>query len=87
MPRTFSGTVTSAAASSNYTTYTIALATNDFMLPISNFNAITAYTNAGTRTEDGALSVGMAVNFHGLLFNDRGVLRLVCDQTRLQLAP
>ncbi|HZD77483.1 MAG TPA: DUF5666 domain-containing protein [Acidobacteriaceae bacterium] len=87
MPRTFSGSITSVITQDNYTEYTLTLANNDFMVPLNNVTSITAYTNAGTRMEDGPLSMGMAVNLHGLLFSDRGALRLVCDQTRLQQSP
>jgi hypothetical protein len=87
MPRTFSGSVTSVVTQDNYTVYTVALANNDFMVPLDNVTSITAYANAGTRMEDGTISAGMAVNLHGLLFSDSGVLRLVCDQTRLQRNP
>lgn len=87
MPRTFSGTITSISTRDSYTEYTLTLANNDFMVPLNNVTSITAYTNAGTRMEDGPLSTGMAVNLHGMLFSDHGVLRLVCDQTRLQQSP
>jgi hypothetical protein len=87
MPRTFSGTITSVVTQNNYTVYTVALASNDFMVTLDNVTSITAYANAGTRMEDGTLSAGMAANLHGLLFSDGGVLRLVCDQTRLQRKP
>jgi hypothetical protein len=87
MPRTFSGSITSVVAQRNYTAYTLALANNDFMVPLNNVTSITAYSNAGTRMEDGLLSTDMAVNLHGLLFSDYGVLLLVCDQTRLERNP
>lgn len=87
MPRSFSGSIASVATEGKYTVYTFALANNDFMATLNHVTSIVAYSNAGTRMEDGALSVGMAVNMHGLLFNDNGVLRLICDQTRLERNP
>ena len=87
VPRTFSGTISSLTAAPNYTVYTLQLAANDFLATLIQASSITAYTNAGTQLEDGLLSVGQAVNMHGLVYLDGGVLRLVCDQVRLQRTP
>jgi hypothetical protein len=65
--------------------YTVTLAPNDLLTVLSGTTSLTAYSNDGTQMETpGALTVGSAVNMHGLLFNDGGTLKLVCDQVRVQ---
>jgi hypothetical protein len=71
----------------NYTVYTLTLAANDLMEPVSNTGSVTAYTNAGTQLEDGPLAVGDLVNMHGLVYSEQGTLRLVADQVRTQQTP
>ncbi len=87
VPRTFSGTITALTPASNYTVYTLTLAANDLMKPVSNTGSVTAYTNAGTQLEDGPLAVGDLVNMHGLVYSEQGTLRLVADQVRTQQTP
>jgi hypothetical protein len=81
IPRTVSGTVTSISDKGTYMVYELALASNDFLTILSGTSTITAYTNNGTQAENSSpITAGSPVNFHGLLFNDNGILRLVCDQ-------
>jgi Domain of unknown function (DUF5666) len=88
IPRTVSGTVTSISNKGTYMVYELALASNDFLTVLNGTSTITAYTNNGTQAENlSPITAGSPVNFHGLLFNDNGILRLVCDQVRLQIAP
>lgn len=87
VPRSFSGTIVAEQAFSRYTAYTLQLATNDELVLTGGPSTITAYSNSGTRMEDGPLAVGDAVTLHGLVFNDGRELALVCDQTRLQRMP
>jgi hypothetical protein len=85
IPRNFSGTVSAIADNGSYVSYTVTLAPNDLLTVLSGTTSLTAYSNDGTQMETpGALTVGSAVNMHGLLFNDGGTLKLVCDQVRVQ---
>ncbi len=85
IPRDFSGTVSAITEGGGYTSYTLTLASNDLLTVLSGVNSITAYSNNGTQMElSSPLAVGSTVNMHGLLFNDGGTLKLVCDQVRLQ---
>jgi hypothetical protein len=85
IPRNFSGTVSAIDNNGSSVTYTLTLAPNDLMSVMSGTTSITAYTNDGTQMETSEpLAVGSTVNMHGLLFNDGGTLKLVCDQVRMQ---
>jgi len=87
IPSTFSGTITTMQQQANYVSYTLALDAHDTLTTVANETSIMAYSNAGTRMEDGSLAAGDKVNLHGFLFSDAGTPRLVCDQTRLQRKP
>ena len=85
IPRTLSGTVTAVADNGSFVTYTIALSPGDLLTVLSGTTRITAFSNDGTQMETSSpLAIGSAVNMHGLLFNDGGTLKLVCDQVRMQ---
>jgi hypothetical protein len=87
IPRALSGTITAIKDSGSSVNYTITLASNDLLTVMSGIHTVAAYTNDGTQMEtSSSLTVGSAVNMHGLLFNDGGTLRMVCDQVRLQVA-
>jgi hypothetical protein len=48
---------------------------------LPNANVVNVYVNSGTSLLNATnLAVGQTFRFNGLLFNDAGVLRMVCDQ-------
>ena len=85
IPRNFSGTVSAVENDGSSVMYTLTLGSGDLLNVINGVSSLTVYTNNGTQMETTEpLALGSAVNMHGLLFNDGGTLKLVCDQVRLQ---
>jgi hypothetical protein len=92
-PQTIDGLVTAVSGSGNYTVYTVQLAAYDPIVQensplrpsvftvLPHPNVIEVYVNSSTSLLNStALGVGQTFRFNGLLFNDTGVFRMVCDQ-------
>jgi hypothetical protein len=93
IPQTIDATVSAVSNSGNYTVYTVNLAPYDPIVQrnssavapanshLPNANIVNVYVNSSTSLlNTTALAVGQTLRFDGLLFNDTGVLRMVCDQ-------
>lgn len=91
MPQTVNGTITALSSSGGYQVYTLGLASydpipvltgvGDQSTSLTNPNSVQAYVNGNTQMLNSTpLSVGNVARFRGLLFNDGGVLRMVCLQ-------
>jgi hypothetical protein len=91
VPQTINGTVTGVATDGSFDTYTIQLAPYDLMLALAvqagqttrltNPATVVVYADSNTRMQNAtALESGNVMRFYGLLFNDRGTLKLDCAQ-------
>ena len=93
LPQTIDATIASVSNSGSYTIYVVNLAPYDPIVSLngpqdnppdtllSGASVVNVYINSGTSSLNAtALGVGGAFRFYGLLFNDKGVLRMVCDQ-------
>lgn len=98
MPQTINATVTGASTAGNYSVYTVQLAPYD---PIVQLNTpatgttdtflahpqtVNVYISSTTAQNAGTPAAGQTYRFEGLLFNDAGTLRMVCDQVNTGLA-
>lgn len=91
LPQTIDGSVTAISSESNFTTYTVMLAPYD-LFPnlavqpgqttlLTNPNTVVVYADSNTQMlNSSAVSVGGLFRFYGLVFNDKGVLRMDCAQ-------
>jgi hypothetical protein len=91
MPQTLDGVVTSAGSSENFNLYTITLAPYDLFVNmagqpggtnlIAQPSQVVVYADGGTSLAGVTEPVaGTTYRFHGLVFNDGGVLRMDCDE-------
>jgi hypothetical protein len=91
MQQTVDGTVTNVESSGSFNTYTIALASYDLFVNmagqpgamnlIEQPSQIVVYADSSASLAGVAEpTVGTTYRFHGLVFNDGGVLRMDCDQ-------
>ena len=91
MPQTLDGVVTSVGSSGNFNLYTITLAPYDLFVDmagqpgatnlIAQPNQVVVYADSGTSLAGVTEPVpGSTYRFHGLVFNDGGVLRMDCDE-------
>jgi hypothetical protein len=91
MPQTINGTLAGTSTDAGFTTYTVALAAYD-LIPtlavqqgqttvLNDPNNIVVYVDSNTqKLNTQPLTVGSAVRFSGLLFNDNGTMRMDCSQ-------
>ncbi len=93
MPQTIDAVVTGETTNANYSVYTAQLAPYDLIVQLNNPvngpslvtvpNPDVVYIYVGSDASllnSAALGTGGTYRFHGLLFNDAGTLRLVCNQ-------
>jgi hypothetical protein len=93
VPQTIDATVNAVSTSENYTVYAVSLASYDPVVQlnvptpqyvdkhIANANVVNVYVDSNTSLlNSNSLATGGTFRFHGLLFNDNGVFRMVTDQ-------
>jgi hypothetical protein len=93
VPQTIDATVNAVSTSGNYTVYAVSLAPYDPVVQlnvptpqyvdkhIANANVVNVYVDSNTSLlNSNSLATGGTFRFHGLLFNDNGVFRMVTDQ-------
>jgi hypothetical protein len=91
MPQSLNGTVRAISRSGDYITYVLKLATYDTFpnlanqpgesLAIANPGTVVIYAGVNTRMlTANPIAVGSVYRFYGQVFNDQGVLRMVCLQ-------
>jgi Domain of unknown function (DUF5666) len=90
IPQTINGTVTAVSSSGGFEMYTVALAAYDSLPnlsgqnlqnPLVNPGSVVVYVDSNTALlNSGAIAVGSLLRFNGLLFNDKGSLRMDCAQ-------
>jgi hypothetical protein len=93
IPQTIDATITAVSNSGNYTIYAVTLAPYDPIVQMNSpqdapaatllpgANVVMVYIDSDTALLNTAVpGVGGTFRFNGLLFNDKGVLRMVCDQ-------
>jgi len=91
IPQTINGTVASTSSSSNFTVYTVNLASYDLFPTfavqqgqttlLNNPRQVEVYVDSNTQllnTE--SIASGNTLRFYGLVFNDHGTLRMDCAQ-------
>jgi hypothetical protein len=96
VPQTIDGTITAVSDSGNYTVYAVRLAAYDPIVQLnssagnaiythlSNANAVNIYVDSSASLLNASpLDVGGIFRFTGLLFNDAGTLRMVCNQVNV----
>jgi hypothetical protein len=91
MPQTINATVAAVATDGSFTTYTVALAPYD-LIPdlavqagqttvLNEPGTVVVYVDSKTQQlNTKPLAVGSVLRFNGLLFNDKGTLRMDCGQ-------
>lgn len=81
IPQTVDGKISAVSSSGGYTIYAVTLASYDPLTPPGNAGTLNVYTGSSTQMLDSTpAAVGSVLRFHGLVFNDRGTLRMVCDE-------
>lgn len=93
MPQTIDATIDALTTSGSYTVYTVQLAPYDLIVQMNsasgapvtyrlqNADQVFIYANSSTSMmSSSALGIGATFRFHGMLFNDGGVLRMAADQ-------
>ena len=91
LPQTINGTVSAVSSSGDFATYTVMLASYDLfpnlgMQPgqtalLTNPGNVEVYVNRNTHLLNGnALAIGSLFRFNGLVFNDKGTLRMDCAE-------
>jgi hypothetical protein len=90
VPQTLNGTVTAVSSGSGFEIYTVALAAYDALPNLAGQNeqnvlvnpgSVVVYVDSNTALlNSGAIAVGSLLRFNGLLFNDKGTLRMDCAQ-------
>ena len=81
IPQTVNGKVSAVSNSGAYTIYAVTLASYDPLTPPGSALTVNVYTDPSTQMLNSMPAVaGSVLRFHGLVFNDQGTLRMVCDQ-------
>lgn len=91
MPQTIDGTITAIASAGGFTTYTVSLAGYDSFPTLAvqpgqttllqKPNSVVVYVDSSTQMLNAtAASVGNVLRFNGLIFNDKGTLRMDCAE-------
>ena len=93
VPQIVDGTVLEKSTQGDYTVYGVSLGANDLIVQMNspagasvntllpNANHVTVYVDSTSSTLDTtSVAIGSTYRFDGLLLNDGGVLRLVCDR-------
>ena len=98
MPQTIDGTVLGSSVSGNFTVYAVVLSNYDLFASLVaqpeqatlliQPNDVRVYVDGSTRMlNSDPVAVGSTFRFHGLVFNDQGVLRMDCGQINDGVAP
>jgi hypothetical protein len=75
------GTISAVSSSGSYTIYAVTLAAYDPLTPPGEASTLNVYASSSTQMLNSTpAAVGNVLRFHGLVFNDRGTLRMVCDE-------
>lgn len=93
MPQTINGTVSEVSSDGGFTAYTVALAPYDLFpaLAVQQAQAtllldpstVVVYVDSNTRLLNSQpLAAGSVLRFNGLVFNDKGTLRMDCGQVK-----
>jgi hypothetical protein len=93
MPQTIDGTVSSISNSGHFLIYTVALATYDLFptlvgqtglsYTLTNPGLVTVYVDSSAQLLNSSpITLGSVLRFHGLMFNDKGTLRMDCNQIK-----
>jgi Domain of unknown function (DUF5666) len=91
IPQTINGTVSAVGNEGSFSTYTVTLAPYDFFpalavqpgqtTVLTNPNQVVVYVDSNTQQlNTTSLTVGSVLRFNGLVFNDKGTLRMDCAQ-------
>ena len=81
IPQTVDGTISAVSSSGSYTIYAVTLAAYDPLTPPGEASTLNVYASSSTQMLNSTpAAVGNVLRFHGLVFNDRGTLRMVCDE-------
>lgn len=91
LPQTINGTVTAVGSAGSFTTYTVALANYNLFTALAtqggqttiltNPGSVVVYIDTGTQTLNTAPpAIGSLLRFNGLVFNDKGTLRMDCAE-------
>jgi hypothetical protein len=91
MPQTINGMITGVSSSGGFTVYSVSLAAYD-LIPIlalqpgqttglQNPSSVEVYVDSNTQMlNSNAIAPGNVLRFNGLIFNDSGTARMVCEQ-------
>jgi hypothetical protein len=91
MPQTINGTITGVSSSGGFTVYSVSLAAHD-LFPIlavqpgqttalQNPSSVEVYVDSNIQMlNSNAIAPGNVLRFNGLIFNDSGTARMVCQQ-------
>jgi len=90
-PQTINGTVSAISSGGGFTTYTVTLAPYDLFPQfavqpgqttlLTNPNTVVVYVDSNTQMlNKSSLAAGSILRFYGLVFNDKGTLRMDCAQ-------
>jgi Domain of unknown function (DUF5666) len=91
LPQTINGTITETSSSGGFTVYSVSLAAYD-LFPIlavqpgqttalQNPSSVEVYVDSNTQMlNSGAIAPGNVLRFNGLIFNDNGKARMVCER-------
>ncbi len=81
MPQTVDGTVTAITSQGGFTVYTLALDESDNIVGLGGPSSVTAYVGPDALLLNSAApAVGGLLRCTGLIFNDKGTLRMDCTQ-------
>lgn len=98
MPQTINGTVSGMSHQGDFTVYTVTLASYDLFSSLAtqpgqatllqNAGSVAVYMDAATQLLNSSpVTVGNALRFNGLVFNDNGTLRMDCREITDGVAP
>jgi hypothetical protein len=90
-PQTINGTITGVSSSGGFTVYSVSLAAYGLFpalamqagqsTALQNASAIEIYVDSDTQMlNSNTIAVGNVLRFNGLIFNDSGTARMVCQQ-------
>lgn len=90
-PQTINGTVSGVSSAGAFAVYSVSLAPYDLFQTLAvqpgqttvlqNPSTVEVYVDSSTRLlNTNSLAPGSVLRFHGLIFNDKGTLRMYCAQ-------
>jgi hypothetical protein len=91
LPQTINGTIVAVSSEGGFTIYTVSLASYDLfpalaaqpgqIASLADPNSIIVYTDSSTQSLNTTpITVGSILRFNGMVFNDKGTLKMDCTQ-------